>query len=87
MRTFLDLNTEVDFVLAGRTSELQVLDVGINKPFKDDVKRKFGDFIFSKQPRERVTRLRMTQWIAEAWNEVKEETIFNTWTKVGIIPE
>ena len=87
LRTFADLNTEVDFVLAGRTSELQVLDVGINKPFKDYVKRKYDDFIINKQPRERVTRLRMTQWIAEAWNEVKEETIFNTWTKVGIIPE
>ena len=86
MKTFAAMNTEVDFVLAGRTGELQVLDVGINKPFKDYVQRRYDDFIINKEPRERVTRLKMTKWIDEAWKEIKEDTIFNTWTKIGIIP-
>ena len=33
-----DCGTEVDFVIQGYVSKLQILDVGINKPFKDYVK-------------------------------------------------
>ena len=33
-----DCGTKVDFVLEGYTSKLQVLDVGVNKPFKGYVK-------------------------------------------------
>ena len=32
-----DCKTEVDFVIQGYMSKLQVLDVGINKPYRDYV--------------------------------------------------
>ena len=86
LKMLSNCNTEVDFVLAGKTGVLQVLDVGINKPFKDYIRRKYDNFMVTKQPKERVTRLRMATWVNEAWNEISEETIFNSWRKVGFIP-
>jgi hypothetical protein len=39
-----DYGTEVDFIIQGYTSKVQVLDVGINKPFKDYVKQSYEEF-------------------------------------------
>ena len=40
-----DCKTEVYFIIRGYTSKLQVLDVGINKPFKDYVKQFYKEFM------------------------------------------
>jgi DDE superfamily endonuclease len=37
--------TEVDFIPAGYTSKLQVMDVGLNCPFKDEYRRQFELFM------------------------------------------
>ena len=86
LHSLADCNAEVDFILPGFTSRLQVLDVGINRPFKDYVTRKYDKFMVEKEPRQRVTRLLICKWIDEVWKEVTEDAIFNTWTRTGFIP-
>lgn len=44
-RAFTDCNTEMDFIPGGYTSKLQVLDVGINKPFKNYLTHDFEDWL------------------------------------------
>ena len=78
-----DCGTEVDFVVGGYTSKLQVLDVGINKPFKDYVRQDYGKFMVSKKGR-KTTRLDVAKWISSAWDKIKTETISRTWESIGI---
>ena len=51
-----DYGTEVDFVARGYTSKLQVLHVGINKPFKDYVKQSYEQFMVENNG-EKLTHL------------------------------
>ena len=64
-----DCGTEVDFVLAGYTSKLQVLDVGVNKPFKDYVKQCYERFMVQNVTGRKVSRLDVAKWIEEAWEK------------------
>ena len=74
-------NTEVDFILKGYTAKLQVMDVGINRNFKDEYRRQFELFMVNsvdgKPHREDVSR-----WVWQAWESVTLESILNTWDKV-----
>ena len=78
-----DCGTQFDFVLAGYTSKLQVLDVGINKPFKDKMRVQFEEFICTPLDdgarRPKITRLMISKWISNAWNGITVESIKNTW--------
>jgi len=78
-----DCGTEVDFVIRGYTSKLQVLDVGINKPFKDYVKQSYEEFMVENNGR-KLTRLDVARWIASAWEKIKTESICHTWESIGI---
>jgi len=77
------LGTEVDFILPGYTSKLQVLDVGVNKPFKGYVREQYECFMRGGQ-NQKVTRLEIARWIADAWNQITQETIKNSWAHIGI---
>ena len=80
-----DCGTEVDFVLGGYTSKLQVLDVGVNKPFKDYIKQCYEQFMVQNFEERKVSRLDVAKWIQEAWGRVTIETIRNTWSSIGFI--
>lgn len=83
VRGIQDCGSEVDFVPGGYTSKLQVLDVGVNGPFKVYVRSCYEEFMLrndGKKPR----RIDVARWISEAWKKVSVETICNTWTRVGI---
>ena len=80
------INTELDLVLPGYTGCLQPLDVGMNKPFKDAVRKQFDQFMVNRTERQKVTRILMATWIKNAWDLVSEESIFNTWRKIGLLP-
>jgi hypothetical protein len=41
------LNTNLVIILGGMTSQLQVLDVVVNKPFKDRLRRLYGEWLLS----------------------------------------
>ena len=79
-----DCGTEVDFVVRGYVSKLQVLDVGINKPFKDYVKQSYEQFMVENNGR-KSTRLDVSKWITSVWEKIKTESICHTWESIGII--
>ena len=78
-----DCGTEVDFVLEGYTSKLQVLDVGVNKPFKGYVKESYEKFMVDNTDGKKASRLDVEKWVDEAWNKVTSEKISNTWASIG----
>ena len=78
-----DCGTEVDFVLGGYTSKLQVLDVGVNKPFKGYVKESYEQFMVDNTEGRKASRLDVAKWVEDACNKVTPETICNTWTSIG----
>jgi hypothetical protein len=68
------------------TSRVQILDVGVNKPFKDYMRAYFNDYITEHvHDNPKVTREMMSKWIANAWEQVKVSTIINTCKKIGFI--
>ena len=79
-----DYGTEVDFVAQGYTSKVQVLDVGINKLFKDYVKQSYKEFMVENNGR-KLTCLDAAKWIASAWEKIKTESICHTWESIGIL--
>ena len=44
---FTRCNTEVEYVPEGYTSALQVMDVGVNKPFKGYIRHEFDDWLIA----------------------------------------
>jgi hypothetical protein len=61
-----NLGTDVEFILARYTSKLQVLDVDINKPFKDYLRSAYEDFMVSNAQNKVPSRLIVSQWILTA---------------------
>jgi DDE superfamily endonuclease len=81
---FEKCNTEVDYIPGGYTSKCQMLDVGVNRPFKNNITDEFTRWMIrtgsSKPSRQDVSR-----WIENAWNTITVDNIKNSWRKVGII--
>lgn len=80
-----DCKTELEYVPKGYTSKLQVLDVGVNKPFSDYIRQQVDGWqvkhAFDAKPR----RQDVSHWIKMAWLEVTEATITNTWRRIGLV--
>jgi DDE superfamily endonuclease len=84
---FTDCNTDVVFVPAGYTSKLQVLDVGLNKPFKSKIRDKFELFMLdavSNNLPYKPKRVNVSGWIDQAWEGITTSSITNTWRRIGI---
>ena len=74
-----------EYVPAGYTSKLQVLDVGINKPFKDYMRKQYSALRSENpdpQAKVKVERSQIANWVVQAWSEITPVTIINTWRKV-----
>ena len=76
------LNTQAEFIVPGYTSKLQVLDVGINRPFKVYIAHKYYQNLISNGPK--PNRTDIAHWVNRAWNNITKDTIFNTWRHIGI---
>ena len=64
---------------ANSTSVVQILDVGVNKPFKQYYERREEQWkLESDVELARVDRKICAQWLNEAWSIVKSSTIINT---------
>ena len=74
-----DCGTEVDFILGGYKSKLHVLDVGVNKPFKDCPRRCYEHNRVENESSLRVKRMDVPKWIDESWKRVSKHAICNTW--------
>jgi DDE superfamily endonuclease len=77
---FSKCRTEIDYVPRGYTSRLQVMDVGVNKPFKCYACNIFDDWLVQHDTK-KPTRQDVSMWISTAWEEVKEETLVNSWRR------
>ena len=49
--------TDVEYILGGYTGTLQVLDIGINRPFKTHVCKKYEEFMVSNVIQKKPTRV------------------------------
>lgn len=72
------------------TSKLQILDVGINKPFKSYMKARYNllicrkmDLMLDESRDNIITRETMIKWVADSWDEVKHSAITNTSRHIG----
>ena len=77
------LNMEWDLIPAGYTSKLQPMDVGINKPFKNYIRRAFDKWLVATQGLQKPKRKDVSSWIWEAWDNVSEEILFNLFKGSG----
>ena len=75
--------TEVDTIVAGYTSRLQVLDVGINKPFKGYVIEEYEKFMRENPHGTKPKRKHVANWVSTAWQQIRHDTICNTWRSIG----
>ncbi len=68
--------TKVLYIPRGFTSRLQVLDVGVNKPFKHYIRQQFETFMLSNG--QKIERLHIIRWVIGSWGRITKETITNT---------
>ena len=87
MTQLQDVGTEVDFILPGYTAKLQVLDVGINKPFKDYHKSEYEKFMIDNPGNKMPSRLDVAHMVDASWKIITKETITNTWRTIGFVNE
>jgi hypothetical protein len=78
------LGTEIEFIPGGYTGALQVLDKGINKPFKQYVQQAYERWMIANQDNSKPHRADVARWIADSWNQITVETITNTWHSIGL---
>jgi hypothetical protein len=77
---------EVDFIPAGYTACLQVLDKGVNKPFKQFIQQQCIAWLQGAPQGAKPDRLTITNWISNSWNQVSVSTITNTWNSLQLLP-
>jgi hypothetical protein len=82
-KAFLEVGTEVDYIPGGYTSKLQMLDVGVNKPFKNNVRHEFDTWLVGSESL-KPQRQDVSMWIDAAWKGITVNTIVNSWRKCGI---
>lgn len=76
------INAHIIFIPGGFTSKLQVMDVGLNKPFKDSTNDGYDRWYHDVAIHEKPTRQDVSQWIKTAWEGIREDTILKTWQRV-----
>lgn len=79
---FIACNTIIEFIPGGYTSRLQVLDMGVNKPFKGHLRSQFDDWIVDNETNDKPIRQDVTRWIVASWDFINVMTIKNTWRKM-----
>ncbi|GES98541.1 tigger transposable element-derived protein 6-like [Rhizophagus clarus] len=85
-------HVKVAFLPPNTTSHLQPLDAGVIKSFKAHYKRNYCRHIlklFEEKKdinKEKVNIKEAVDYLADAWENVSGDTIFNCWVKTGILP-
>ena len=90
-RLVTKLKMHLAVIPGGLTSELQPLDVSVNKPFKGFMHEEWAKW--SEAPTHHVTpagRVKppsisnVCKWVKNSWQRVKSETIVKSFKKCGI---
>ena len=81
-------NTNLAVIPGGLTSILQPLDVSLNKPFKDGVRKRWmaeGIHEFTASGcQKKLSEELILSWIAGAWQDISEEMIESSFLKCGV---
>ena len=78
------LRTTVLHIPAGCTGRVQVLDVGVNKPFKVYVTRESTKWrIKPENIGKKVGREEMCSFIGSSWGQIRQDTILSTFRHCG----
>jgi hypothetical protein len=91
VKSISNCKTILEIIPGGYTSKLQVLDVGINRPFKHYYEDQSEQFVrkwtYQHPPGEKAkpTRQNVAHWVWNSWNSIKEDSILNTWQHCGYI--
>ena len=84
-------NTDIAVIPGGLTSLVQPLDVSINKPFKDMMRKEWNEWMIGGEKTytkggsmRSPTMPEVCQWVINSWNKLKVETIVKALKKCGI---
>ena len=81
------LGIQLQILPAGSTSHVQPCNVGINKPFKDRLRKKWWDFMLQQGTEASVfvnpCREDVTSWVDESWADIPEQIVRNSWNQRG----
>ncbi|CAI5770390.1 pogo transposable element with KRAB domain [Podarcis lilfordi] len=90
-KCFKEVKTHLAVIPGGLTSQLQPLDVSINKPFKIFMREEWNKWMAAGNhdltPTGRMKRPTITQvceWVKTSWHSVKEEIVVRSFKKCGI---
>jgi len=83
VRLTQERGTEVEFIPGGYTGALQVLDKGVNKPFKNHYRQQLH-WQINNDENAKPKRHDVANWIQAAWDRVTVESIRNMWNSTGI---
>ena len=72
----------LEYVPGGFTSKLQVMDVGLNKPFKDRIRECVNVFMVMNACGTKPSRQVVAKWVRDAWYDIRPTTIENTWKTI-----
>jgi hypothetical protein len=90
-KTIKDLKSDTAVIPGGLTSVLQPLDVCLNKPFKDRLRKKWIEWMTSSSAT--LTKggnlmkpdiIAVVAWIKEAWDSIPIEMVIKSFLKCGI---
>ena len=80
----VDCGVFLEFIPGGYTWKLQVLDVGVNKPFKNHIRDSYDTWFGLNNYDIKPQRSDVAQWVTASFDAVEKSTILKTWERVGI---
>jgi hypothetical protein len=83
VKAIRSLGCLVTVLPGGSTSKIQPMDVGVNKPFKDHLKKSWVLRMMSVNAENDISRQTLSHWIAESFNGISEDSIKTTFQKCG----
>lgn len=83
--------TDMLVIPGGLTGQLQPLDVGVNKPFKDLLRREYNEWLSADNreltPAGRVKRASLATvcgWVLSAWSAIPRDVVMRSFAKCGL---
>jgi len=79
-----DCGTLLEYVPKGYTSCLQVCNISLNKPFKDNMRCAVNEWMVVQEDLARPDRQTVSHWIDHSWQKITKRTIINTWAHIKL---